>query len=143
MREMAEYTGLVDAVTSALLDTYKGTPVHAPGRVFTDLAVAVADGADAISGIAVLGDRPDLFGPVASMPTTWRVLDRIDQEHLGAVHEARAFARARAWEAGAGPELDQELCLDFDATITIARSEERRVGKECRALCRSRWSPYH
>jgi peptide/nickel transport system ATP-binding protein len=23
------------------------------------------------------------------------------------------------------------------------RSEERRVGKECRRLCRSRWSPYH
>ena len=25
----------------------------------------------------------------------------------------------------------------------IGRSEERRVGKECRRLCRSRWSPYH
>ena len=24
-----------------------------------------------------------------------------------------------------------------------ARSEERRVGKECRCTCRSRWSPYH
>jgi hypothetical protein len=23
------------------------------------------------------------------------------------------------------------------------RSEERRVGKECRTTCRSRWSPYH
>ena len=23
------------------------------------------------------------------------------------------------------------------------RSEERRVGKECAILCRSRWSPYH
>ena len=23
------------------------------------------------------------------------------------------------------------------------RSEERRVGKECSAVCRSRWSPYH
>jgi len=23
------------------------------------------------------------------------------------------------------------------------RSEERRVGKECTARCRSRWSPYH
>ena len=23
------------------------------------------------------------------------------------------------------------------------RSEERRVGKECPSLCRSRWSPYH
>ena len=27
--------------------------------------------------------------------------------------------------------------------ITKPRSEERRVGKECRTVCRSRWSPYH
>ena len=25
----------------------------------------------------------------------------------------------------------------------LPRSEERRVGKECSELCRSRWSPYH
>ena len=25
----------------------------------------------------------------------------------------------------------------------VLRSEERRVGKECAILCRSRWSPYH
>ena len=25
----------------------------------------------------------------------------------------------------------------------LSRSEERRVGKECIAVCRSRWSPYH
>ena len=25
----------------------------------------------------------------------------------------------------------------------LARSEERRVGKECSVTCRSRWSPYH
>ena len=25
----------------------------------------------------------------------------------------------------------------------VVRSEERRVGKECRMPCRSRWSPYH
>jgi UDP-3-O-[3-hydroxymyristoyl] N-acetylglucosamine deacetylase len=29
------------------------------------------------------------------------------------------------------------------AGIETQRSEERRVGKECRRLCRSRWSPYH
>ena len=29
------------------------------------------------------------------------------------------------------------------ARVERWRSEERRVGKECRALCRSRWSPYH
>src|SRR5213594_5240786 len=29
------------------------------------------------------------------------------------------------------------------ARTTSSRSEERRVGKECERLCRSRWSPYH
>src|SRR3546814_11330515 len=28
-------------------------------------------------------------------------------------------------------------------TYGEARSEERRVGKECVSTCRSRWSPYH
>ena len=28
-------------------------------------------------------------------------------------------------------------------SIKTDRSEERRVGKECLRLCRSRWSPYH
>ena len=28
-------------------------------------------------------------------------------------------------------------------TFRKCRSEERRVGKECLRLCRSRWSPYH
>ena len=29
------------------------------------------------------------------------------------------------------------------ALLAARRSEERRVGKECLRLCRSRWSPYH
>lgn len=128
LREMAEYTGLVEGVTAALLDTYKGVPVHWPGQVWTDLAVAVADGADAISGIAALGDRQELHGPVASMPTTWRVLDRVDDDHLGRVQQARAQARAVAWGAGAGPDLGGELRLDFDATITIAHSEKENAA---------------
>ena len=28
-------------------------------------------------------------------------------------------------------------------SIDTIRSEERRVGKECASMCRSRWSPYH
>ena len=31
---------------------------------------------------------------------------------------------------------------DFKGQKNV-RSEERRVGKECSELCRSRWSPYH
>ena len=31
----------------------------------------------------------------------------------------------------------------FMFTTSWLRSEERRVGKECASMCRSRWSPYH
>ena len=33
--------------------------------------------------------------------------------------------------------------LKYAETDYFHRSEERRVGKECLRLCRSRWSPYH
>ena len=35
--------------------------------------------------------------------------------------------------------LQNDLILDFNLYLCEKRSEERRVGKECR----SRWSPYH
>jgi Transposase DDE domain group 1 len=125
LRELATETGLVDAVTGALLDTYRGVPAHLPGQVFADLAVAIADGADAVTGIGVLRDREALFGPVASMPTAWRLLDRIDEAHLPRVRAARAAARRRAWAAGAAPDPAGELRIDFDATISIAHSEKQ------------------
>src|SRR3546814_3018757 len=31
----------------------------------------------------------------------------------------------------------------FRTILSVVRSEERRVGKECVSTCRSRWSPYH
>ena len=33
--------------------------------------------------------------------------------------------------------------LHVTEALRTTRSEERRVGKECALLCRSRWSPYH
>ena len=32
---------------------------------------------------------------------------------------------------------------ELDLVEISPRSEERRVGKECASMCRSRWSPYH
>ena len=37
-------------------------------------------------------------------------------------------------------QTDSGIALRNDLNL---RSEERRVGKECTATCRSRWSPYH
>src|SRR3546814_13916798 len=39
--------------------------------------------------------------------------------------------------------LDAECAVYGDPAFDLARSEERRVGKECVSTCRSRWSPYH
>ena len=41
--------------------------------------------------------------------------------------------------ADAGPENEQAVIKELGTPKQAARSEERRVGKECR----SRWSPYH
>jgi regulator of protease activity HflC (stomatin/prohibitin superfamily) len=39
-------------------------------------------------------------------------------------------------------KIKAEIAADLQKQVA-ERSEERRVGKECRRLCRSRWSPYH
>src|SRR3546814_14052842 len=49
--------------------------------------------------------------------------------------------RARGAEA-VEMQAAQRQFLWREADARIARSEERRVGKECVSTCRSRWSPY-
>jgi hypothetical protein len=126
LREVAELTGLIENVTEVLADTYKGPWVHDPGRVFADLAVAVADGGDCVSGIGSLVDQQVWHGPVASLTTTWRLLEeRIDTAHLAGVKTARATARATAWAAGAAPRAGETLILDVDASISVDHSDRK------------------
>ena len=44
---------------------------------------------------------------------------------------------------GTLPYFFSDFTADFIDGFFESRSEERRVGKECLRLCRSRWSPYH
>src|SRR3546814_4506591 len=53
--------------------------------------------------------------------------------------EQRRLIGARAL---CGADLDPPRPVVADLRRD-ARSEERRVGKECVSTCRSRWSPYH
>ncbi len=127
LREVADLSGLSAQVTAALVDTYNGPWIHAPGDVFADLAAAVADGADCVDGVGQLwGDRRQVFGSVASTTTLWRLVDeRIDVVHLPRIRAARAHARARAWAAGAAPDHEGWLHLDVDATITVDHSDNK------------------
>ena len=40
-------------------------------------------------------------------------------------------------------DFEDETIVTRGSTLGTNRSEERRVGKECQSVCRSRWSPYH
>jgi hypothetical protein len=94
--------------------------------VLRDLAVMLADGGDCRSDLAALRDEPELFGPVASTPTAWRVLERAahDPDGLARLRAARAHARARAWTAGGDPDVEL-LVIDADATLVLAHSDHK------------------
>ena len=129
LRELAaEQTGLVKGWTEALVDTYSLPPLHAPGQVLADLAVSIADGGDALRHLRTLRDQPRLFGLVASDPTAWRVVDKVDTARLDVLRAARAQARERAWAAGAGPDLSEQLWLHFDATLLTAHSDKENAA---------------
>jgi hypothetical protein len=99
---------------------------HPDAAVLRDLAVMLADGGDCLSDLAVLRDQPALFGPVASTPTAWRVVERTasDPDGLARLRAARAHARARAWAAGGDPDVEL-LIVDADATLVLAQTDAK------------------
>ena len=107
--------------------------MHSPGKIITDLAVAVALGGDCLADVAMLRAQPELFGPVASDPVVSRLVTRLAADApraLKAIRAARAAARQRAWDlAGdAAPGADGGLVtVDIDATIVTSCSEKEQA----------------
>src|SRR3546814_7818814 len=63
------------------------------------------------------------------------------------LHGLERIVQLRADEGAPhdGKEIDEAPFAQqaVEEGFPDARSEERRVGKECVSTCRSRWSPYH
>ena len=133
-------TTTLTAELSAALDGVRGPrPRHDPGRMLVDLAVAIADGAEAISDIAVLADQPALFGSVASDSTCWRLLDALGDPELAAVAAARArevawAQRAETTGAAFGPSRVagtagvEALVIDLDGHIVVCGLEKEQAA---------------
>jgi hypothetical protein len=139
LADLADATGLSEAMGEALAPLRRRDRGHDPGRVAVDLAVMLAGGGEAIADLAVLRNQSELFGPVASDATAWRVLDGIDAAALDRVRAARARARELAWAQAA--ETDRMpvsvvggftipgFVLDIDATIVVCHSEKESAAR--------------
>ena len=122
LSELADRSGLTEAMSVAMSACGINWHTHDPGIVLTHLAVAIADGADCLADLASLREQAELFGPVASIPTAWRAIEATTAFELRAIPEAVATARAKVWAAA--PPGDS-LVLDFDATLQNAYSEKQ------------------
>jgi hypothetical protein len=140
LADLADASTLTGRLSKVLAPLAAPQTAHDPGRVLADLAVAIADGAECISDIAVLADQPALFGPVASDSTVWRLLERLDGQRRTDVAAARAAARETVWAqrtettgqayspaCAAGRQLPG-LVIDVDATIVITHSEKEHTA---------------
>jgi len=137
LRALADNIGLTGGLSGALAS--RRLLVHDRGRVLTDLACAIADGAEVISDFRVMADQGELFGLVASVPTCWRALSEIaagGSRPLARVTAAVNASRRRAWAAavarhGALPGVrvaDKVLqgvtCIRLDASVVTAHSDK-------------------
>jgi hypothetical protein len=136
LADVAAAVGVGEAFDAGVGGGRKRRSAHAPGRVLADLAVMLADGGVAIGDLAVLRGEPDLFGPVASTATAWRVLDSVGESLRDQVKLARMVARERAWllRGEAGRSVPAVRCagtvvpglvIDLDATLVTCHSEKQ------------------
>ena len=132
LRELADRSGLTAGLSAALPSPSGG---HARGRVFADLACAIADGARVISDFRVMADQQEVFGPVASVPTAWRALkeaaaggERARRKLTAAVNKARRHVWAQAGPLPPVRVADRVLegvtCIRLDATVVQAHSDK-------------------
>ena len=147
LRQLADRTGLTAGLSAALPSPDGGLD---RGRVFADLACAIADGARVISDFRVMGDQDEVFGQVASVPTAWRTLkeaaaggDRTRRKVTAAINKARRYAWsqviARHGQLPPVQVADRQLtgitCIRLDATVVPAHSDKEQAQPNFKGLC--------
>ena len=84
--------------------------------------------------------RPAAHQPLAARMRPRRLAEVVGQDHL--LRPGSLLPRLVA-QNRFGSLLFHGPPGSGKTSLAEARSEERRVGKECMPVCRSRWSPYH
>ena len=136
-------SSLVDKIFDYILpseDIKVGTRVYVPfGKIQKEgYIVDITDHSDYDeSKLKTVTSAIDKF-PIISSDQLELAKFMKEKFHTGMCDALRLFLPSDL-RAGRVRELIKVMCFIEDEL----RSEERRVGKECAAQCRSRWSPYH
>src|SRR3546814_182356 len=97
-----------------------------------------------------LSRRPSPEKAVTDTGTFWmlsalrRAVTTMSPVDAGLAGWTKGSPSGTSWPNTGAAQQRPDRTVDVKSTpLTIARSEERRVGKKCVSTCRSRWSPYH
>jgi hypothetical protein len=123
LAQIADKSGLTQALSVRLSGLKARRSGHDPGRVIRDLAVMLADGGDCLADLGAVRDQQALFGAVASDSTAFRVIDQVASTPglLDALVDAHAKAREQVWKLTGAPE---RVTIDVDATLLTSHSDK-------------------
>ena len=134
-------------------DAFLAAPTQGPGCVLIDVRMPGMGGLELQEELARRGRRIPVIlmtghadVPIAVKAMKAGAIDFVEKPFeegamLAAIRRAFSLGLEVARAEAEGNEIGSRL-----AHLTPRereRSEERRVGKECKSQCRSRWSPYH
>ena len=102
-----------------------------------DVSVDVSSDKDQIANVAAISSADAEIGSMIS-----EAIDKVGKDGVITVEEGQTFGMEMDLVEGMRFDkgyISPYFVTDSDRMEAVLRSEERRVGKECR----SRWSPYH
>ena len=128
--------GTYSAGKSTFLNAYLGYRLQLTGNQavddkFTVVCFSNEDGVRVLPGLALDADPRFPF---------YQIGRAIEETAPGEGRRIDAYLQLKTCPSEA---VRAKILIDSPGFDADARSEERRVGKECFVPCRSRWSPYH
>src|SRR2546422_7127650 len=118
------------------VDACAGSPAGVPEAI----TVGATDSADRRASFSNFGPCVDWFAPGVNITSAWWLTDTSTNTISGTSMATPHVTGLAALYLQGNPTATAQQVRDALLNLTTKiRSEERRVGKECR----SRWSPYH
>ena len=122
----ADRVGVTGALSGVFFGRGGGRPVtHDRGGVLAHGMLMLTGGGEACTDVGFLRAQPELFGPVASASTFYRLMRSIDEPISAGLATAMSTVRERVWNRSSVTNRTDEVILDIDASLHEIHSENK------------------